>query len=119
MQHIHLSKKNLLIVVFCSITLIEILIFAVAFSVSNHQPIIRIVDKNNQVLNASQARTFSIFKIYLFEKKYGALENYRIDIEKKEPVFPFRTWFFAAICIPIALVFVITFILKLFISKRS
>jgi len=106
-QATYSSKKELLIIVSICILLIEILIFSVAFSMSNYHPRICIIDNNNNIIHESQARTFSIFSVYLFEKKYGSLDNYRIDIEKKNVQFPFRAWLCAAFCVPICIVFMI------------
>jgi len=112
-QYIHQNKKQLFIFVVMSIIIIEILIFAGAFSMSNHQPLIRIMDKNDHIVNESEARTFSVFKMYLFEKKYGALDNYRVKIIKKDAAFPFRAWFCAAFCVPMMIVFLIALMMKL------
>jgi len=112
-QHVYQNKKQLLIFVGMSIIFIEILLFAIAFSTSNNQPIIQIVDKNNALVSESEARTFSVFKVYLFEKKYGSLDNYRVKIEKKDITFPFRTWLCSSICVPVLIVFLIAFVIKL------
>jgi len=119
MQHFRQNKKLLLLTVGISIIIIEIFIFAMFFSISNNQPIIQIIDKNNNIINKSEARTFSVFKMYLFEKKYGSLDNFRVKIERNDIAFPFRAWFFAAFCMPILIVFIIAFILKLLRNSQK
>jgi len=118
-QRLYSNKKQLLIIVSSCMLLIEIIIFSVAFSKANEQPCIRIVDKNNDIIYESQARTFSVFNIYLFEKKYGPLDNYRVNIEQKNFSFPFRAWFCAAFCVPIFIVLMIAMILKILMKIRN
>jgi ABC-type maltose transport system permease subunit len=111
-QYIRQNKKNLLIIIGISVVFIEIIIFAVAFSMSNYQPCIRIIDQNNQLIYECEADKFSIFKVYHFEKKYGTLDNYRAIIKHNDTPFPFRAWLCATFCVPALIVFVVIFILK-------
>ena len=118
MQHFRHNKKKLLLTVVISILFIEIFIFAVFFSISNDQPIIRIIDNDNKIIDESEARTFSVFKLYLFEKKHGPLDNFRVKIERNDKSFPFRAWFCAAFCVPIFLVFLIA-LMCLFLKRHT
>ena len=94
--------------------LIEIQILAIAVMKSGHKSTLEVVDEKGQIVYESEGTTLSVFDKQYFEKNFGPLSKYTTRINNKDVPFPFRAWFFAAVGLPIGVVFLVSFIIKAF-----
>lgn len=107
----HSTAAMLILVGF---VLIEIQIMAIAVMKSGHKSTLQVLDQNGQVVYETNGTALSAFDRQYFEKNWGSLDKYQTKLESKDVPFPFRAWFFAAVGIPIGVVFLVSFIIKAF-----
>ncbi|MBI5843371.1 MAG: hypothetical protein HZB23_01730 [Deltaproteobacteria bacterium] len=107
----HSTAAMLILVGF---VLIEIQIMAIAVMKSGHKSTLQVMDQEGQVVYETSGTALSAFDRQYFEKNFGPLEKYQTRLDSKNVPFPFRAWFFAAVGIPIGVVFLVSFIIKAF-----
>lgn len=106
------EHKTLVIIIAVVLFLIELEIFALAAMKSGHKSWLQLLDAKGQVVHETDGKNLSQFNKYYFEKTFGPLEQYQFRLVTKEIPFPFRSWFSAAVGIPVGVILLFAFALK-------
>lgn len=106
------ENKTLFIVLAVGLFLVELEIFAMASMSSGRHSVVQVLDQqSNVVYEVKSARLDSREKAE-FEKTFGPLSNYRVNVITKQRPFPFRPWFAAAVGLPIGAMLLFGFFIK-------
>ena len=76
-------------------------------------------DDNIQVavlIHVTDGDNLSTFNKYYFEKTFGPIDQYRVNLVTQERPFPFRAWFTAALGIPVGAVLLFGFIIRAYLT---
>lgn len=112
MSSLFRENKTLFIIIAVGVFLIELEIFAIAAMKSGRTSKLEIRDARGNIVHVTDGNDLSSFNKYYFEKTFGPLEQYQVNLVSREEPFPFRAWFTAAIGIPIGAVLLFAFIAK-------
>lgn len=108
------ENRTLLIITAVVLFLIELEIFALAVMKSGRKSWLQVLDAQGSVIHESDGKNLSQFNKYYFEKTFGPLGQYQFRLVTKEIPFPFRSWFAAAVGIPVGIILLFGFIVKAF-----
>ncbi|WP_321416393.1 hypothetical protein [uncultured Desulfobacter sp.] len=106
------EHKALFTIVIVGLFLIELEIFALAIMHSGKKSVLQVIDYQGKVIHETSGNNLSDFNRPNFEKVFGSLDNYTLQLKKHDVPFPFRAWFVAAICIPIGAMMLFAFVVK-------
>lgn len=106
------THQTLFIVIVVGIFLIELEIFAIAAVKSGRKSMIQVSDNTGTLVYQTMGDRLSPADKDAFERVFGPLAAYRIQLITKEVSFPFRAWFAAALGIPMGAVLLFGFIVK-------
>jgi len=106
------EHKALFTIVVVGLFLLELEIFALALMHSGKKSVLQVTDLQGQVIHESSGNNLSDFNRPNFEKVFGSLDNYTLQLNKHDVPFPFRAWFVAAVCIPIGAMMLFAFVVK-------
>lgn len=106
------EHKALFTIVVVGLFLLELEIFALAIMHSGKKSVLQVIDHQGQVIHESSGNNLSDFNRPNFEKVFGPLDNYTLQLNKHDVPFPFRAWFVAAVCIPIGAMMLFAFVVK-------
>jgi hypothetical protein len=109
------ENKGLFTIIVVGLFLLEIEIFALAAMTSGKQSILQVLDNQGNVIHESSGDNLSDFNKQNFEKVFGPLEKYTVQLNTKDVPFPFRAWFVAAICIPIGVMMLFAFVVQAYL----
>ncbi len=112
MSSLFRENKTLFIILAVGVFLIELEIFAIAAMKSGRTSKLEIRDTRGNIVHVTDGNDLSSFNKYYFEKTFGPLEQYQVNLVTREEPFPFRAWFTAAVGIPIGAVLLFAFIAK-------
>lgn len=110
------ENKTLVIIIAVALVLIELEIFALAAMKSGRKSWLQVLDAKGGVIHETDGKNLSEFNKYYFEKTFGPLEQYRFKLITKEIPFPFRSWFSAAVGIPVGVILIFAFAVRAFQS---
>ena len=110
------ENKALFILIAVGIFLIELEIFAFAAMKSGRKSRLQVMDHSGKVIYETSGTDLSSFNKYYFEKTFGPLDQYQVNLVTEDVPFPFRAWFAAAIGIPVGAVLLFGFITRAYIS---
>lgn len=106
------EHKALFTIVVVGLFLIELEIFALAIMHSGEKSVLQVIDHQGKIIHESSGNNLSDFNRPNFEKVFGPLDNYTLQLNKHDVPFPFRAWFVAAVCIPIGAMMLFAFVVK-------
>lgn len=106
------ENKTVFIIIAVVLFLIELEIFALAAMKSGRKSWLQVINSLGEVIHETDGSNLSDFNKYYFEKTFGPFEQYRVKLLTKEIPFPFRTWFVAAIGIPVGIILLFGFVVK-------
>lgn len=109
------EHKALFTIVVIGLFLLELEIFALAIMQTGKQSVLQVVDSQGNVIHESSGNNLSDFNRPNFEKVFGSLDNYTLQLNNQNVPFPFRAWFVAAICIPIGAMMLFAFVVKAYL----
>jgi hypothetical protein len=112
------GKSNLKIVLAASIFLllaIEIVVFVAAASSSGESSFVEVKNERGQVVYRTPGSTVGHIHRPYFEKYHGPLDNYQVEITTFNKPFPVREWIAAAVGIPVGLILLTTFLVKVYL----
>ncbi|PIE63393.1 MAG: hypothetical protein CSA25_00510 [Desulfobacter postgatei] len=109
------ENKTLFLIVIVGLFLLEIEIFALAAMQAGKQSILQVLDNQGHVIHETSGDNLSDFNKHHFEKVFGPLENYNVQLNTQDVPFPFRAWFVAAICLPIGTMLLFAFVVKAYL----
>lgn len=106
------EHKTLFIILAVGLFLVELEIFAIASMGSGRQSIVQVSDQQSSVIYEVNSAKLSSQEKTEFEKTFGPLSNYRVNVVTQDRPFPFRPWFAAAVGLPIGAVLLFGFFIK-------
>ncbi len=113
------GTSNLKIILGASVLLflvIELLIFIAASAYSGDRSFVEVKNKRGQVVYRTPGSTVGHIHRSYFEKHHGSLENYDIEIKTDYKPFPVREWVVASVGIPVSLILLLSFLVKVYLS---
>lgn len=110
MSSLFRENKTLFIIIAVGVFLIELEIFAIAAMKSGRTSQLEIRDQKGNIVHIADGNDLSSFNKYYFEKTFGPLDQYQVNLVTHEASFPFRAWFTAAIGIPVGAVLLFAFV---------
>ena len=109
----HLQEyKTLFMVLAVGLFLVELEIFAMAAMTSGRQSRLQVLDQHDHVIFEAESATLDTREKINFEKTFGPLSNYHVNVATSHRPFPFRPWFAAAVGLPIGAVLLFGFFIK-------
>ncbi len=106
------ENKTLFIILAVGLFLVELEIFAIASMGSGRQSIVQVLDQQDNVIYEVKSAKLNSHEKTEFEKTFGPLENYRVNVVTQQRPFPLRPWFAAAVGLPIGAVLLFGFFVK-------
>lgn len=117
------EHKTLFAIIAVGLFLLELEIFALAALKSGRETHLQIMDQKGNVLYMTKGNQLDERSRAGFEKTFGPVSDYEVNLVTKEHLFPFRAWLAAAVGMPIAGVLLFGFFVKafeaLFIGKEE
>lgn len=110
------EHKTLFIVITIGIILLEVEIFAFAAMKAGRKSILEIHDQKGNLIHVTDGDNLTTFNKYYFEKTFGPIEQYQVNLVTRERSFPFRAWFTAALGIPVGAVLLFGFIVRAYLA---
>jgi len=113
------GKGNLKIVLATSVFLflaIELLIFIAASASSGDRSFVEVKNNSGQVVYRTPGNTVGHIHRPYFERHHGSLENYDVEVTTVHKPFPVREWVVASIGIPVGLILLVSFLIKVYLS---
>jgi len=110
------ENRTLLIVIAVGLFLIELEIFIIAAMKSGNKSVIQVKNVAGEVIYESDGKNLSQFDKYYFEQNFGALEQYRLNLDSRQTPFPFRAWFVAAFGLPVGGMLLFAFVVKVYLT---
>jgi hypothetical protein len=95
---------------------IELLIFIAASASSGDRSFVEVKNKTGQVVYRTSGNTVGHIQRDYFERHHGSLENYDIEVTTLHKPFPVREWVVASIGIPVGLILLVSFLIKVYLS---
>ncbi|MCU0587200.1 MAG: hypothetical protein MUF52_03505 [Syntrophobacteraceae bacterium] len=96
--------------------LIELIIFGVFASNSGERSRIEVRDKTGKVIYDVAGTTLSQINFSYFERKYGDLANYDVEVRTIDRPFPVRAWVSASVGVPIVLILLVSYLVKVYLT---
>lgn len=117
------ENKTLFIILAVGLFLVELEIFALASMTSGRHSYVQVLDQHANVIYEVKSAKLNSRERAEFEKTFGPLSNYQVNVVTKRHPFPFRPWFAAAVGLPIGAVLLFSFFVKayeaLFFTKED
>ena len=113
------GRKNMLVVLGLSVAVLlalELIIFIVLAASSGEQSRIEVRDRNGTLIYDVAGTTLSHINFSYFERKYGDLSNYDVQIRTLDKPFPVRAWVAASVGAPIALILLVSYLVKVYLT---
>lgn len=106
------EHKVLFTLIAVGLFLVELEIFAMASVHSKRQSFVQVMDQQDNVIYEVKSAKLKPHEKATFEKTFGPLANYRVNVISKDRPFPFRHWFAAAVGLPVGAVLLFGFLFK-------
>lgn len=113
------GRKNMLVALGLGVVVflaLEMVIFIVLAAYSGERSRIEVRDKSGKILYNVAGTSLSHINFSYFERKYGDLGNYDVEIKTIDRPFPVRAWVSASVGIPIALILLISYLVKVYLT---
>jgi hypothetical protein len=113
------GRKSMLVALGLSVMVflvLEMIIFAVLAAYCGEQSRIEVRDKSGKIIYDVAGTTLSHVNFSYFERKYGDLGNYEVEIKTINKPFPVRAWVSASVGIPMALILLISYLVKVYLT---
>lgn len=95
---------------------VEIIIYASAASQAGDKARIVITDSSGAKVYETTGTVLTSYERMNFENNFGPLRNFQMNLQTESTPFPFRAWVSAAIGIPVGLVLLVSFVVKVYMS---
>ncbi|MHC1743679.1 MAG: hypothetical protein AB9873_11690 [Syntrophobacteraceae bacterium] len=113
------GRKNMLVALGLSVAVLlvlETIIFLVLAASSGEQSRIEVRDRAGKIIYDVAGTTLSHINFSYFERKYGDLSNYDVQIKTLDKPFPVRAWVSASVGVPLALMLLISYLVKVYLT---
>jgi hypothetical protein len=112
------GKKSMLMALALSVAAflaVELVIFIVLAASSGEQSRIQVRDGKGKTIYDVAGSTLSQINFSYFERKYGDLANYDVEVKTISTPFPVRAWIAASVGVPIVLILLISYMVKVYL----
>jgi hypothetical protein len=106
------ENKTLFIILAVGLFLVELEIFAIAAMGSGRKSVVQVLNQQSNVIYEVKSAKLNSREKAEFEKTFGPLENYHVNVVTRQHPFPLRPWFAAAVGLPIGAVLLFGFFVK-------
>jgi hypothetical protein len=106
------ENKTLFIILAVGLFLVELEIFALASMGSGRKSVVQVLDQQANVIYEVKSAKLNSREKAEFEKTFGPLEHYQVNVVTQQRAFPLRPWFAAAVGLPIGAVLLFGFFVK-------
>ena len=109
-------QKTILIAAIIAFLVLELFICIAAVNHTGNKSKIIISDKAGTVLYETMGQVLSTYDRQSFENTFGSLNNYMVSVHVDVRPFPFRAWLAAAIGIPVGLILLLSFLVRVYMA---
>ena len=109
-------QKIILTIAVLAFLVLELLIYLAAASQAGQKSRVVVTDQNGIIKYETSGTSLTSYERMTFENTFGPLENYQIQIHTDSQPFPFRAWVSAAVGIPVGLVLLVSFVVKVYLN---
>jgi len=110
------EHKTLFIVITIGIILLEVEIFAFATMKTGRKSTLEVRNQQGNLVHVTDGDNLSTFNKYYFEKTFGPMDQYQVNLVTQDRPFPFRAWFTSALGIPVGAVLLFGFIIRAYLT---
>jgi len=109
-------QKAILMTAVVVLLLLELVICIAAVNQTGSKSVIVIADMAGKVLYEAEGQVLSGYDKQAFEKTFGPVERYQVSVRMDRRPFPFRAWLAAAIGIPIGLILLVSYLVRVYMA---
>jgi hypothetical protein len=109
-------QKIVLVISVLTFLVLELLIFMAAASQAGQKSRVIISDANGQKVFETTGSALTSYEKLVFENNYGPLSNFNVHVDTEVHSFPFRAWLAAAVGIPVGLILLVSFLIRVYLS---
>lgn len=109
-------QKTILITAVIVLLVLELNICLVAINYTGNRSKVLVTDGMGQVVYETAGQVLSSYDRQSFESTFGPLSNYKIQVQLDTRPFPFRAWLAAAIGIPVGLILLLSFLIRVYLA---
>jgi len=111
-----LQQRITLVASVAVLLLLEVLIYLVAASQAGDSTRLIVSDAQGRVVYEAPGNALTRYEKMLFEETHGPLANYQIHVQRESRPFPTRIWLAAAVGIPIGLILLLAFLIRVYLA---
>jgi hypothetical protein len=108
--------KVVLVVSVAAFLVLELLIYLGAASQAGTKSRVIVVDSEGNKVFQTEGSALSSYEKLVFENNHGPISNYRMQLQTETLLFPFRAWLSAAVGIPVGLILLVSFLVKVYLA---
>jgi hypothetical protein len=109
-------QKNILITAVIVLLILELNICLVAINYTGNRSKVIVSDAQGQVVYETAGQVLSNYDRQSFESTFGPIANYKVQVQMDSRPFPFRAWLAAAIGIPVGLILLLAFLIRVYLT---
>ena len=109
-------QKAILAVSVIGFLVLELVIYLAAAGQAGQKSRVLILDSNGSKMYETVGAALTSYEKLVFETNYGPLQNYKVHVETEILPFPFRAWLSGAVGIPVGLVLLVSFVVRVYLS---
>jgi hypothetical protein len=110
------QQRGVLVAAIALLLVLEVMIYIAAAGKAGRSSILVIRDRTGSVIYEATGNTLTGYEKVLFEETHGPLSNYQIQVQSESHPFPTRMWLSAAAGIPIGLILLVAFLVRVFLD---
>jgi hypothetical protein len=113
------GRRSLLIALGISVIVfltIEMIIFIAFAASSGEHSRIEVRDQSGKLIYNVAGTTLSHLNFSYFERKYGDLDNYDVEIKTMDKPFPARAWISASVGVPTVLILLVSYLVRVYLT---
>jgi hypothetical protein len=114
------EKKSTVLIALASSVIfflcLEMLIFIASASISGERSTVEVKDKQGSVVYRTPGNSIDNIDRWRFAKKFGSLDSYDVEIKTVNKPFPVRAWVSASVGVPIVLILLISYLVKVYMT---
>ena len=109
-------QKIVLTISVVAFLILELLIYMASASQAGQKSRVIVLDTNGTKVYETVGTALTSYEKMVFENNFGPLANYQVRLESEAAPFPFRAWVSAAVGIPVGLILLVSFLVRVYLS---
>jgi len=109
-------QKIVLTISVVAFLILELLIYMASASQAGQKSRVIVLDTNGTKVYETAGTALTSYEKMVFENNFGPLANYQVRLESEAAPFPFRAWVSAAVGIPVGLILLVSFLVRVYLS---